>query len=399
MSTSCGTRAYHYHFVPFNTLNPCISVPLAGTLQTVRDDELRRILTDANPWWRASAAGTDPTAWTNTHRLLKDRARYDLGYRSAVLDDITDGPLTDSLVVLMGPRRVGKSVTLLDAAAALCGRSDIDPRQVIHVPCDGMAERDLRRVLTRARDLTRSVDEPSPRQRVWLLDEITAISKCTSVLKTARDGADFGDDTVVVSGSRWAPGEDIEGNLLTGRAGTSQTRRIRQLLPMTFRNYLAATRPALPLPPVVHPAELQTPHVQSRLLALAFCVDYYDLAWQSYLTCGGFPRAVAEHHKSGGVSKAYMLDLAAWLRVDVDADAPAESVPNLLSGLSVRSTSPLSHASAAVDLGYASRKVFELRLDRLVRTFAGIYCPRRDAAGARVAGSQPKFYGRVPVPV
>ena len=166
---------------------------------------------------------------------------------------------------------------------------------------------------------------------------------------------------------------------------------------MTFRNYLLATRPALPLPPVVHPAELQTPHVQSSLLALAFCVDDYDLAWQSYLTCGGFPRAVAEHHHSGGVSKAYMLDLAAWLRVDVDAEAPAESVPNLLSGLTVRSTSPLSHASAAVDLGYASRKVFELRLDRLVRTFAGIYCPRRDAGGVRVAGSQPKFYLTDPV--
>ena len=92
-----------------------------------------------------------------------------------------------------------------------------------------------------------------------------------------------------------------------------------------------------------------------------------------------------------------MLDLAAWLRVDVDADAPAESVPNLLSGLATRSTSPLSHASAAVDLGYASRKVFELRLDRLVRTFAGIYCPRRNAGGVRVAGSQAKFYLTDPV--
>ena len=108
----------------------------------------------------------------------------------------------------------------------------------------------------------------------------------------------------MVSGSRWAPGEDIQGNLLTVRAGTSQTRRTRQLLPLTFRNYLVATRPALPLPPVLHPAEFQTPHAQSDLLALAFCADDYDLDWQSYLTCGGFPRAVAEHHNSGEVSKA-----------------------------------------------------------------------------------------------
>lgn len=70
--------------------------------------------------------------WTDTRRLLKDRARCDIGYRSSVLDDITEGPLTDSLVVLMDPRRLGKSVNLLDAAAAFCGRSDVDPRQIFH---------------------------------------------------------------------------------------------------------------------------------------------------------------------------------------------------------------------------------------------------------------------------
>jgi len=104
----------------------------------VRDDELRRILVDANPWWRAAATGTDPTAWTRDHRLLRDRATHDLGYRSDVLADIESGPLTDRLVVLTGPRRIGKSVVLLDAVAALCGREEVDPRQIIHVPCDGM---------------------------------------------------------------------------------------------------------------------------------------------------------------------------------------------------------------------------------------------------------------------
>ena len=48
----------------------------------MRDDELRRILTDANPWWRAAAAGTDPTAWARSHRLLRDRTTHDLGYES-----------------------------------------------------------------------------------------------------------------------------------------------------------------------------------------------------------------------------------------------------------------------------------------------------------------------------
>jgi predicted AAA+ superfamily ATPase len=133
------------------------------------------VLTDANPWWRAAAARTDPTAWTRDHRLLQDRANHDLGFRPTVLGDIATGPVTDQLAVLTGPRRIGKSVALLDTAAALCARTDVDPRQVIHLPCDGLRDRDLRRSLTLGRELTRSVDVDGPRRRVWLLDEISGV--------------------------------------------------------------------------------------------------------------------------------------------------------------------------------------------------------------------------------
>ena len=68
----------------------------------MRDDELRRLLTDNNPWWRAAAAGSDPTAWVLDNRLLRDRATYDLGYRSTILvlsarqnDDGVDTPADD----------------------------------------------------------------------------------------------------------------------------------------------------------------------------------------------------------------------------------------------------------------------------------------------------------------
>src|SRR4029079_474266 len=136
-------------------------------------------------------------------RLLRDRARYDLGYRPAVLQGIATEPVSDLLVVLAGPRRVGKSVTLIDTVAALCARIDVDTRQIIHVPCDGMRERDLRRVLTLGRELTRSVDLHDDVRRVWFLDEISTIPGWTAVLKAARDGTNFGDDTIVATGSRW----------------------------------------------------------------------------------------------------------------------------------------------------------------------------------------------------
>lgn len=358
----------------------------------VRDDELRRVLTEANPWWRAAASGGDPTAWTASHRLLLDRARHDLGYRPPLLADVAGQPVGDVLAVVTGPRRIGKSVALLDCAARLCARTDVDPRQVLHVPCDGMRDRDLRRVLTLGRELTRSVDAGGHRRRVWLLDEVSAVTGWTAVLKAARDGSAFGDDTVVATGSRWAEGPEVVANLLAGRAGTSQARRVRHVLPMTFRDYLAATRPRLARPAAAHPAHLQHTGVAERLAQVQFDVDAYDLAWQDYLTCGGFPRAVAEHARTGAVSTAYLRDLQAWLRSDVDPGAPPDSVPLLLAGIGQRSSSPLNSSRTAQALGYPNRAFFDRRIARLVTSFAALPCPQRNDHADLVPGSQTKLY-------
>ena len=127
----------------------------------MRDDQISAILREANPWWLAAATGRNATEWVGGHRLLRDRARYDLGYRSGVLDDVATGPVDDKLVVLTGPRRVGKSITLIDTAATLCERGDVDPRQIIHVPADDFSAQDLNRAFTLARDLRRAGMPPA----------------------------------------------------------------------------------------------------------------------------------------------------------------------------------------------------------------------------------------------
>ena len=356
----------------------------------MRDDQRRQRLVNANPWWRAASAGEDPTAWTAHHRVLRSRDEYDLGYRPPILDDVRTRPVTNLLTVLTGPRRIGKSVALLDTAAALCARSDIDPRQVVYLPCDGMNAQDVHRSLVLAREMTRAIDFDQPKPRVWLLDEISGVSGWTSTLKLARDITDFGDDTVIATGSRWVAGEDVEGNLLAGRAGTTSGRRTRLLLPMTFRDFLITSRRKTPALEAVHVSELQSSEVARALDAVAFDVDAYDLAWQDYLTCGGFPRAVAEHTRNGAVSDNYLDDLRSWLRIDVDPEGPQDSVPRLLSEIAERATSPLNIANTAEELGH-SRRVTERRLNRLVASHAALWCPRRD--GERiVAGAQSKLY-------
>lgn len=355
----------------------------------MRDDEIRRHLTQMNPWWRAAVSATSPTAWVGQHRVFKDLGRHDMGYRSAVLDDIADGPVSDQLVALSGPRRIGKSVTLLQTAERLCARNDIDPRQVIHVPCDGMTAPDLRRVLVLGRTLTESVDREAPRPRVWLLDEVSAIVGWSAILKSARDNTDFGDDTVVATGSRWADGEDVEGNLMAGRAGRG-TRRRRLLYPMSFREFVRATQPDLGLPDRLHPADLQSEAARATLETYGLFVDDLDLAWQAYLTTGGFPRAVAEHSQLGAVTDAFIADLEAWLHRDVEPAASPESIPLLLDALTSRSSSPLSVSSTAQALAYG-KGVLDLRLRRLIASHALVRCPRRDS-GQIVPGSQAKYY-------
>jgi uncharacterized protein len=362
----------------------------------MRDDELRTHLTASNPWWQAAATGAPTDAWQSSHRLLAARSRSDLGYRADVLDDVAHGQITDRLVVLTGPRRVGKSVALLDTAVALCGRTDVDPRQVIHIPCDEFKPQDLRRSLTLARELTRVVDRIQQQHRIWLLDEVTVVDGWTSTLKSARDGTAFGDDTVVVTGSRWSDSGDIEGHLLAGRAGTVSGRRIRHLHPMDFRAFLVATRPALARPAAVHPSELQSAAVVRTLEELAFDLDAYDLAWQDYLTAGGFPRAVFEHVTNGLVSDTYVRDLAGWLRRDLQDDTPVDSLALLLDTLTTRSSSPLNVTGTAQHLGYTA-DVFRRRIARLVSSFAAIWCPQRNDNGRTVAGAQAKLYLTDPV--
>ena len=324
--------------------------------------------------------------------MLRDRARYDLGYRSTVLADIEREPIDDRLVLLRGPRRVGKSVVLKDTALALCGRADVDPRQVIYLPADGMNARDLTRSIVLGRDLTRSVDSARPLPRVWLLDEITGIDDWTQTLKYQRDNTAFGDDCVVCTGSSWSDTGDVERDLLAGRAGSSPARRLRLLHPMRFRDVLAATRPELPRPTPVAPWDLQGDSSVLAVADLELFTGDLDLAWQAYLTSGGFPRAVAEHARSGAVSDAFLNDLAAWLHRDVDRDAPMDSIPRLLAELHARSTSPLNRAAISSHLGYSSRQSFDLRLNRLVRNFAAVWCHQINDDGTRVSGAQSKLY-------
>ncbi|MGH3873089.1 MAG: hypothetical protein ACRDSR_16550 [Pseudonocardiaceae bacterium] len=111
-------------------------------------------------------------------------------------------------------------------------------------------------------------------------------------------------------------------DLLAGRAGTSSTRRTRLLLPMRFRDVLAATGRAVPTPGPLASWELQGD-------AAGACELFAD-----------------------------ELHLA------------------------------MNRAACAEALGYASRHVFDTRLNRLTTAFAAVWSHQVDLTGRRIVGSQ-----------
>ena len=61
---------------------------------------IRRRLAESNPWWASAAGAGDPTAWVAHDLLLLAKARFDVGYRSTLLDDLATAPIGDTMAVL-----------------------------------------------------------------------------------------------------------------------------------------------------------------------------------------------------------------------------------------------------------------------------------------------------------
>src|SRR4051794_33439946 len=138
----------------------------------MNDSERKQHLLETNPWWR-----TDH--WDQSDPDLTEARGNDLGpYCPRPLADLTPG----SLYLLLGPRRVGKSVAMKREIAELLG-SGVDRRAITFCPCEGLSKQDLRRLVKIAVDLTRGYEG----DRYWFFDEITYVNEWATVLKQLRD--------------------------------------------------------------------------------------------------------------------------------------------------------------------------------------------------------------------
>lgn len=347
----------------------------------MRDFERRQHLLDHNEWWKS------PTRWEQRDPDLREaRLNPIRSYDPRPLDDLEAG----SLYLLMGPRRAGKSVAVKRAIVNLCRRG-VDPRRITFCPCEGLTAQDLRRVIKLAIDLTPGIGDDD---RYWFFDEITFVSKWVETLKQLRDQTALRTGCVVATGSS---GATLRGALggLGGREGPSGG--VRLLLPMGFRAFVHELYPDLAsnLPTEQTPlSDIQTEVTRRYLNPLMVHVDDVTLAWERYLTIGGFPRAVADALE--GVDVCVNTASGFWNILIGDIlhvrSMSERDVKALLRRLVEGIGAPLNVASVAQKLSIGSYNTVEDRISRLAASFY-IWRVSTTRDGVKpVEGGQSKLY-------
>jgi predicted AAA+ superfamily ATPase len=330
----------------------------------MNDGQLRRRLAEHCPWW------TNPQGWEADDPDLRDTLASPFAHKPEPLVDIAP----PGLYVLRGPRRVGKSVELKRAISRL-NRQGVNPRAIFFVNGDGLSSvQDLRRIVVVGHNDIPRIEGP----RYWFIDEVTAISGWSGIVKDLRDqNTPFREGCVVLSGSSARDLREATADLADRRGGAADSDRL--LLPMTFRRFCSAVG-TLGEPPdtTLRPRDFLTRQSEDALHELHPWWSQLDDQWQLFLQVGGFPRAVGEFLRFGSVQPGFLNGVADVIRGDafrtttMSETQAAAFLDRLVQGLA----SPINASEVARDTGLSDNEAVERRIDSLVLAFYAWRCYR-----------------------
>lgn len=343
-------------------------------------DDIDAELSAANPWWR------DAGAWQQSDLQLRAARRSALAYDPRPLDDLTTG----GLYILRGPRRVGKSTALkrlierrLEAGAP--------PRSIVHMSVEGRSAQDVVDLVRRANTAWLQGD---PGQRLWVIDEITAVEgPWPEHVKRLRDSdPHFSADTVILTGSSAARFDEARKHLAGRRHGE---RSDRTLFQMGFRDVCRTSGLEVPDLPRATPASLGDPEFIGEVVdAVRPWLQALIDAWDRYLVVGGYPQAVASALTHGPGAADGELHDALWDVIYGDALAGSglsqTQTQAMLRSLTASLGSLYSVGGLASEIDVAHRTA-NARLDALRRAFIAFPVHREQGLAPR-PGAQAKWY-------
>jgi uncharacterized protein len=322
----------------------------------MQSGELELQLSTTNLWWRS------PEGWEADDEDLRRAAGGELSYEPEPLFDIAP----DGLYVLLGPRRVGKSVEIKRAISRLI-RSGVNARRIIHAAADGWRDADLGLLEDVGRRAGgRHIDNP----RYWFIDEVTSVrGSWPKRIKWLRDNTALGRDCVVLTGSSARDLEEATKEL-AGRRGTA-VYSDRVLLPMSFGSFSAAVGLGnLPRPGPLEPRDLMDDSAEAAVEELRPWLPGLVSTWELYLRVGGFPRAVDDYLRAGETSENFINGL--WSVCYGDAIKQNElsrvQAQTLLARLAEGLTNPVNESSISRDLDIDPKTV-KARIEALHLNF------------------------------
>ncbi|MCG2801391.1 MAG: AAA family ATPase [Cellulomonas sp.] len=345
----------------------------------MKPGDVTQRLTSGNPWWR------DAQRWAERDVQMRAAATAGFTYEPQALDSVPQG----ALVLLRGPRRVGKSVELKRFAQKQL-EDGAPPRAIIHAAVDGWRARDLRTLVETGKRLAPSGCE----HRWWLIDEVSSVADWDSEIKNLRDNdPEFSQDTVVLTGSS-ARDLTRATSSLAGRRGPVQ-RPDRTLLPMGFRSFadvmLTARGEALPGTPQLAPMDLRSANAAAVFDTLLPWENDLTAWWEIYLRVGGFPQAVTAQVRGDDLGPVVQALFDVVQRDAFGSAGLSESeVGALLARLSENLSSPVNLTTIAQDIG-VSPDTISRRLNDLAAAYVLWPCHAAEGMRPRM-GAQAKRY-------
>ncbi|MEI6622409.1 MAG: AAA family ATPase [Actinomycetes bacterium] len=281
-------------------------------------------LARSNPWWRTAD-------WARIDidlQPVEDRA---LGYRSGCLEDIEPG----GLYLLRGPRRVGKTVAIKQAIQVLIA-DGVPGTSIVRIAADGWEAKELRTVAQN----TALPRLPEGTIRYWFFDEITAVTgDWATQIKWLRDNDPaFRSATVVLTGSNAATLTAASG-VLAGRRG-QVSRRDKTLPPMGFRSFARLLDPELPDAPPISLSGMRGRTARDGFNDLLPWIDNLADQFETYLSHGGFPVAVAAAKDGDTVPPSFVDDIFnvvfkdAFINSQLSASKTAALLERIMAGIS-----------------------------------------------------------------
>lgn len=341
-------------------------------------------LADLNPWW-SGRDGFD----RDPHLVTLSRAKFQRTPSALrVVRSADEGVFT-----LRGPRQVGKTTLLKQLARQLVESGGWDPSRIVYYSLDLVDAR--QRIIDLVRQVKAARASASGQRWCFLLDEVSMVDGWTRAVKYLWDNNVDGArrDLFVCTGSSAADLRKAT-DRLPGRRGAG---RDFALLPLSFREFLAAVEPAIRMPALPGPEELLTPVGEKAVRQAMFSLDRLCLRLEQYAEIGGFPAAVADLLTDGEVSGRTMADL--WNIVASDIDRWRRNRIKTLRLLARAVTSlgaPLSWKSLADDMDVTG-PIAEEYAQLLADAFLLFIVYFRDLSGRAQPRKEKKLYAIDPL--